>query len=405
MDQIITSLLENDMYKFSMGQCIHNRFPEDTVTWRFRFRNWKELGPVTGDMVAEMRRQADAYCSLSFTEEELGYLRSIPWMKPAYVDFLRLWHPRRSEIFINEDGVDECGLRISAKGSWLNTSMYEVPLLAIVSEVYLRMRDPGGYPELRTKAMLEGTRIAESAWHDRVGVFSEFGMRRRFSKDLQDHMVATLSLGKRSNGFVGTSNVALAKKYGVTPVGTMAHEFVMCAGQGQHHLNPAYSNRFMMEAWEAEYGIKNGIALTDTLGTELFLRDFDERHATLFSGVRHDSGDPYEWGTKILKHYESLGIDPRTKTLLFSDSLDFTRARKLRSFFGSRAKVAFGIGTFLANPSPVKLNIVMKVVECNGSPVAKLSDTPGKGMCEDEDYVNYLKRAIGWRLAHEGRKA
>lgn len=401
MNQIITSPLENDMYKFSMGQCIHNRFPEDTVEWRLRFRNWKELGPVTGDMVSEIRRQIDAYCELRFSEEELDYLRSIPWIKPAYVDFLRLWRPRRDEILVNEDGVDESGLRITTRGSWLNTSMYEVPVLAIVSEVYLAMRDPGGYEKLKAQTLLDMSKVAEAAWREPVGTFSEFGMRRRFSKDVQDQMVAMLALGRKTNGFVGTSNVFLARKHGVRPVGTMAHEFIMCVGQGHHELNPTYSNRFMMEAWEAEYGIKNGIALTDTLGTDLFLRDFDERHATLFSGVRHDSGDPYEWGEKMLGHYAKLGIDARTKTLLFSDSLDFDAARRLRKAFEGRAKVAFGIGTYLANPSPVKLNIVMKVVKCNGGPVAKLSDTPGKGMCEDEAYVSYLKRAIDWRLAHD----
>jgi nicotinate phosphoribosyltransferase len=401
MNQIINSPLENDMYKFSMGQAIHNQFPSDTVEWRFRFRNWRDLGKVTGDMVSEIRRQIDAYCGLRFSEEDLDYLRSIPWIKPAYVDFLRLWHPRREEILVNEDGVDDCGLRITTKGSWLNTSMYEVPLLAIVSEVYLYMRDPAGYNGIKAKALVEAAKIADESANDPIGTFSEFGMRRRFSAELQDHVVAMLTANREKSGFVGTSNVYLAKKYGIKPVGTMAHEFIMCVGQGHHEFNPAYSNKFMMEAWEKEYGIKNGIALTDTLGTALFLRDFDERHATLFSGVRHDSGDPYWWGSEMLDHYKKLGIDATQKTLLFSDSLDFERARKLNAFFRSRAKVAFGIGTFLANPSDIKLNAVMKVVKCNGGPVAKLSDNPSKGMCEDAEYVKYLRRAIDWRLENE----
>ena len=200
MEQIITSPLENDMYKFSMGQCIYHKFPEDTVEWRFKFRNWKELGKVTPEMVAEIRKQVDAYCTLKFSEEELNYLKSIPWIKPSYVDFLRLWHPNRNEIFINEDGVDECGLRITTKGSWLNTSMYEVPLLAIVSEVYLAMRDPSGYNELKTKALLELMSISDAAWHKPIGIFSEFGMRRRFSKDVQDQMVSMLAMTSKSSG-------------------------------------------------------------------------------------------------------------------------------------------------------------------------------------------------------------
>jgi len=398
MEQIITSPLENDMYKFSMGQCIHNQFAEDTVEWRFKFRNWQELGKVTSDMVAEIRRQIDAYCKLSFSEEDLAYLKTIPWIKPAYIDFLRLWHPRREEILVNEDGVDDCGLRITTKGSWLNTSMYEVPILAIVSEVFINMHPD--FRELRLKALSETVKLSNYVLNTPIGVFSEFGMRRRFSAEVQAQMVELLALSQEKNKFVGTSNVLLAKKFGIKPVGTMAHEFIMCVGQGHHEFNPAYSNKFMMEAWEKEYGIKNGIALTDTLGTDLFLKDFDEKHATLFSGVRHDSGDPYMWGAKMIDHYNKLGIDSTTKTLLFSDSLDFDRANSLNKFFGSRAKVAFGIGTFLANPSPIKLNAVMKVVKCNGAPVAKLSDTPGKGMCEDDGYVKYLQRAIDWRLTH-----
>jgi nicotinate phosphoribosyltransferase len=137
--------------------------------------------------------------------------------------------------------------------------------------------------------------------------------------------------------------------------------------------------------------------LTDTIGTDMFLKDFDKKFATLFSGVRHDSGNPIEWGNKMIKHYESLGIDPMTKTLLFSDSLTAETAALIAQTFEGRAKTAFGIGTFISNPSPIKLNIVMKVVECNGLPVAKLSDTPGKGMCEDQEYIKYLNDAIEWR--------
>ena len=196
--------------------------------------------------------------------------------------------------------------------------------------------------------------------------------------------------------------VYLAKKYGLTPVGTMAHEWIMCTGQGNHKHNPAYSNWYALDAWVKEYGVLNGIALTDTITTDCFLRDFQLTYATLFSGVRHDSGDPYEWGEKMIAHYKKLGIDPKTKTLLFSDSLDFERADNLYRHFCKEINVAFGIGTYLSNDTNVPaLNIVMKTTKCNGMDVAKISDTAGKGMCKNPDYVEYLNRCIDYRMKND----
>ena len=182
----------------------------------------------------------------------------------------------------------------------------------------------------------------------------------------------------------------------------MVHEWIMCVGQGDHRHNPAYSNHYALNAWVNEYGVLNGIALTDTITTDCFLRDLDLTFATLFSGVRHDSGDPYAWGEKMLSHYGSLGIDTKTKTLLFSDSLDFEKADAIYRHFCGRAKVAFGIGTYLSNDTDVHaLNIVMKTTSCNGQAVAKVSDTAGKGMCKDAGYVEFLESCIRWRMEHE----
>ena len=201
---------------------------------------------------------------------------------------------------------------------------------------------------------------------------------------------------------MGTSNVYLAKKYNLIPVGTMAHEWIMCVGQGNHKHNPAYSNWFALDAWVKEYGVLNGTALTDTITTDCFLRDFQLTYATLFSGVRHDSGCPYEWGDKMIAHYKSLGIDPTTKTLLFSDSLNFEKATKIKDYFEGRVKVAFGIGTYISNDTCVEpLNIVMKTTLCNGMDVAKISDVKGKGMCKNDAYVDYLQRCIDWRMNNE----
>lgn len=403
LNQIIKSLLETDMYKISMGQAIYHKFSDYKTTWSFKCRNMDVY--FTEEMVEEIRQQIQAYCSLRFTEEELAYLNEIKWMKGSYIDFLRLWQPRFEDFEITTDAG--CGLSIETKGTWLNTSMYEIPTLAIVNEVYFRMAyDYDVLFASFQKRLAEKVNAlkaeGEGEKYD-IGSFSEFGLRRRLSAEAQELAVKTLSENKyRDSTFVGTSNIYLAKQYGLTPVGTMAHEWIMCVGQGNHKHNPAYSNWYAMDAWIKEYGILNGVALTDAITTDCFLRDFQLTYATLFSGVRHDSGDPFAWGDKMIRHYEGLGIDPKTKTLLFSDSLDFKKASELYAYFKDRARVAFGIGTYIANDTEVPaLNIVMKTTACNGMDVAKISDVAGKGMCKNPEYVNYLQRCIDWRMNND----
>ena len=400
LPQIINSLLETDMYKFSMGQTIFHQFTSYKTTWTFKCRN-KDVH-FTDEMVEEIKEQVQAFCQLRFTEEELEYLDNITWIKGTYVDFLRLWQPRYEEFTITTDAP--CGLAIDATGTWLNTSMYEIPVLAIVNEVYFRMAYDYDVLLKQFKRRLdEKVRLLEEDTY-RLSDFSEFGLRRRLSAEAQEMAVkaiAEVELPADSH-FIGTSNVYLAKKFNLKPVGTMAHEWIMCTGQGNHKHNPAYSNWYALDAWVKEYGILNGIALTDTITTDCFLRDFQLTYATLFSGVRHDSGDPYEWGDKMIAHYNSLGINPRTKTLLFSDSLDFERATALYDYFKDKAKVAFGIGTFISNDTDEEaLNIVMKTTKCNGMDVAKISDVAGKGMCKNPDYVDYLNRCIDYRMKND----
>lgn len=399
LHQIITSLLDTDLYKFSMGQAIYHQFSDYKTTWTFKCRN-KDVH-FTEEMVEEIKEQIKAYCELQFTEEELAYIDHITWMKGSYVDFLRLWKPRFEEFEITTNA--ECGLAIDTRGTWLNTSMYEIATLAIVNEVYFRMTYD--YEDLfesfkerldaKVQKLVDGEYV--------LGPFSEFGLRRRLSGEAQDYAVRKLSEAKLTKSkFVGTSNVLLAKKYNITPVGTMAHEWIMCVGQGNHKHNPAYSNWYALDAWVKEYGVLNGTALTDAITTDCFLKDFQLTYATLFSGVRHDSGDPKEWGDKMIEHYKGLGIDAATKTLLFSDSLDFDRAHDLYAYFSGRAKVAFGIGTFISNDTKVEpLNIVMKTTMCNGMDVAKISDVKGKGMCKNPAYTHYLQRCIDWRMENE----
>ena len=398
LSRIVNSLLETDMYKFSMGQAIYHQFSDYKTTWSFKCRNKDVV--FTAEMVEEITEQIKAYCGLRFAEDELDYLNNIKWIKGSYVDFLRLWQPRFEDFEITTDA--ECGLAIETRGTWLSTSMYEIPTLAIVNEVYFKMAYD--YEELldsfKRRLNEKVARLVDGTYS--IGAFSEFGLRRRLSAEAQEMAVQTLEKNSYPGSlFVGTSNVYLAKKFGIMPVGTMAHEWIMCVGQGNHKHNPAYSNWYALDAWVKEYGVLNGTALTDAITTDCFLKDFQLTYATLFSGVRHDSGDPFEWGDKMIAHYNELGVDATTKTLLFSDSLDFERADKLHAYFSGRAKVAFGIGTYLSNDTDVSaLNIVMKTTLCNGMDVAKISDTSGKGMCKNPEYVEYLQRCIDWRMKY-----
>ena len=404
MKQIITSLLETDLYKISMGQAIYHQYSDYKTTWTFKCRNTDVF--FTPEMVEEIKRQIKLYCSLSFTEDELEYLNNIKWIKGSYVDFLRLWKPRYEDFHFSTD--DPTGLSLEATGTWLNTSMYEIPTLAIVNEVYFRMAYD--YKKLfrsfKKRLADKKKKLLNNEYS--IGNFSEFGLRRRLSAEAQELAVkelAEVTWNRCSSNCVGTSNIYLAKKYNLIPVGTMAHEWIMCVGQGNHRHNPSYSNYYSLNSWVKEYGVQNGTALTDTITTDCFLRDFGLTFATLFSGVRHDSGDPIEWGEKMIAHYKRLNIDPTTKTLLFSDSLNFEKASAIYEHFKGRCKVAFGIGTYIANDTDERaLNIVMKITRCNGQDVAKISDTPGKGMCKNQDYVDYLQRSIDWRLEYEVNK-
>lgn len=386
-----------------MGQCYHHQFGNMKATWDFRARNVgieKAHESYTDEDIEEITEQIRAYCNLRFTEEELNYLRTkCPWIHNDYINFLRFWHPVFEDFEISNDA--ESGLRISFGGVQEYVSYYEIPILEICAEVYYR--NHYDYNELLNQFKLKTEekirKMKEGDFH--FGTWSEFGARRRLSYEAQDWLVKCLAEEKLS-GFIGTSNVLLAKKYDVTPVGTCAHEFIESVGQGNPAFNPAYSNKFAMEAWVKEYGVWNGIWLTDTIGDELCRRDMQKTYATLFSGVRNDSGDPFIWADNWIEHYKKLGIDPSTKTLLFSNSISNLELwDKLCRHVEGRAKPAFGIGTYWSGPQDIEpLNIVAKVVLVNGMDVAKLSDDPGKTMCRSSEYVDYLKRVIDYRLTN-----
>lgn len=403
---MVRSSTDTDSYKLSMGQAYHHQFGNLKAVWDFNARN---VGietvheKYTIEDKEEIVKQIKAYCALRFEDEELDYLRSkLPWIKSDYVNFLKFWHPIFEDFEIDDD--TKTGLKITFSGVQEYITYYEISVLEICAEVYYR--NHYDYDKL-LKEFKEKTeeKIANmKKGNYRFGAWSEFGARRRLSFEAQDWLISRLAEEKKYTGpfygLIGTSNVYLAKKYDLTPVGTCAHSFIECVGQGNPALNPAYSNKFAMEAWVKEYGVWNGIWLTDTIGDELCCRDMQKTYATLFSGVRNDSGDPFKWADNWIEHYKKLGIDPLTKTLLFSNSIDSLELwDKLCRYVEGRAKPAFGIGTYWSGPQTIKpLNIVAKVVKVNGMDVAKLSDDPGKTMCRNPEYVEYLKRAIDWRI-------
>ncbi len=391
---IVISLLDTDLYKFNMDQVIFHKHTDLCGQYFFKCRNSDVV--FTEEMVQEINEQVDYLCNLRFTKEELDYLRSIRFIKNDYVEFLRLWHPIRDYVTVklSDGGI----LEVEVDGPLFSAMQFEIYLLEIINEVYFRMSYD--YEVLRKSAE---ERLDEKikALNDGTYTFTfaEFGARRRLSREWEEVVIKRLVSETKS--CVGTSNVYFAMKYNITPIGTYAHEYVQMY-QGIDEIPLAYTNHYAMKDWYDEYQGDNGTALTDTITTDLFLRDFNRSMVNNYTGVRHDSGDPYEWGEKIINHYKKYGADPKTKLLLFSDSLDFERAQKLYDHFKDKTKVSFGIGTFCSNDTCERaLNIVIKLQYVNGRPVAKLSDTPGKAMCRDEGYLEYLKRSVEFRLNRE----
>ena len=394
LEPIVNSLLDTDLYKFNMDQVIFHKHTDLSGEYYFRCRT--EGVVFTPEMFDEINAQIDHLCTLTFNQDELDYLRSIRFIKNDYVEFLRLWRPIRDyvETSLSDDGE----LNIMVKGPLFSAMQFEIFLLEIVNEVYFRMKYD--YETLVASARERLDRKISGFQSGKYTfTFAEFGCRRRLSREWEDEVVRRF--GQEIKNCAGTSNVYLAKKYGMTPIGTYAHEYVQMY-QGIDSIPLAYTNHYALEDWYDEYRGDNGTALTDTITTDLFLLDFNRAMVNNFTGVRHDSGDPYEWGEKMIRHYESYGADPRTKLLLFSDSLDFDKAQALWEHFKDRTKVSFGIGTFCSNDTCEKaLNIVIKLQTVNGKAVAKLSDAPGKAMCRDAEYLEYLRRSVDFRLKRE----
>lgn len=385
---IIKSLLDTDLYKFTMMQVVLHQFPAAQVEYRYKCRN---TGMDLRPYLDEIRAEIHDLCQLRFSEAELAYLGSLRFIKSDFIDFLGLFHLPEKCITVSE-GEGDGEIAISVKGSWLHTILFEIPVLAIVNEVYFRktcqaLNWEEGRLRLQNKMklVLEANDLSEF----RV---AEYGTRRRFSQIWHEEVVTTMK-AQMGEHFAGTSNVWLAMRHGVLPLGTMAHEYLQaCQALGPRLRD---SQVYAFEVWAKEYRGDLGIALSDVYGMSAFLRDFDMYFCKLFDGARHDSGDPFEWGERMIAHYESNRVDPRAKTLIFSDALTFPLAIELTRRFAGRCKTAFGIGTNLTNDLGYEpLQVVMKMIRCNGQPVAKVSDAPEKTMCDDKAYLTYLRQVF-----------
>ena len=385
---IIPSLLDTDLYKFTMMQVVQHQFAEAQVEYRFKCRN---PGIDLTPFVAEIEEEIRALCDLRFTQEELDYLRRWRFFKSDFVDLLGLFHLQQRFISVSRREDSPREIDITIKGPWLHTILFEVPVLAIVSEVYYRNTVPRpDFDEGRRRlaAKIERANTVDTQ-EFRI---ADYGTRRRFSRAWQDEVLRTLRRDMPTH-FVGTSNVRFAMEQGLTPLGTMAHEYLQACQAVGPRLRDSQSFAFNM--WAREYRGDLGIALSDVVGINAFLRDFDLFFCKLFDGVRHDSGDPFEWGDRLIAHYQKMRIDPRTKTMVFSDSLNVPLAMRLYEYFKGRAQTSFGIGTNLTNDlSYEPLQLVIKMTRCNGQPVAKISDEPSKTMDYDPSYVKYLREVF-----------
>jgi len=385
---IIQSLLDTDLYKFTMMQAVLHQYPGAQVQYRFKCRT---PGIDLAQFIDQINAEIDHLCSLRFSAEELDYVRGLRFVKPDFADFLGLFHLDRKYIALRPSTTVPGEIDLDITGPWLHTILFEVPLLAIINEVWFRNTTDSDFSEGERRLQAKTALLRDTPGFELCRI-ADYGSRRRYSREWHGRMLPMLrdALGAQ---FVGTSNVHFARLYGMTPHGTMAHEYL----QAFQALGPRLrdSQVAALESWAREYRGDLGIALSDVVGLEAFLRDFDMYFCKLFDGVRHDSGDPFTWGDRMLAHFHSGRVDPRSKVLVFSDGLNIEKVMQLFDYFRGRCQVAFGVGTHLTNDlGPTPLNIVIKMVRCNGQPVAKLSDSPGKSMCDDPGYLAYLRQVF-----------
>ena len=367
---IIKSILDTDLYKFTMQKAVLAH-KQNTIV-EYVFNNRRPEGKFNHKFMDEFMDEINQMVCLSLSDEEAFWMENeIPYLGHSYVEYLRNYrfNPQKElkASLINGD------LDLRIKGTWERTILWEVPLMALISELYFKHCEPDWSITDEQHAQI----VCKSQTLKHCDSFADFGTRRRRSFEIQDLVVS--SFKKLSPNFTGTSNVYLAKKHGVKPIGTMAHEWIM----GISALESlSHANRHALKIWSKVFEGRLGIALTDTFGTDVFFEDFDGYLARLFDGVRHDSGDPYVFAEKVIAHYKKLGIFPMSKMIVFSDGLDPSLAADIAAKFKGRIRTSFGIGTNFTNDfkGSKPLNMVIKLSKINDVPVVKISDTPTKSI-------------------------
>jgi len=383
---IIKSLIDNDLYKFTQQQAVVEKFQRNVVKYKFFNRGGTEF-PIGFDLI--LRQEIKKMENLSLTQDESLFLSiNCNYLKPTYIDFLKSYRFDSSEVGVTQNGGD---LIVEISGYWYRTILWEVPLMALISELYFKVT---GQQINDRNLRIENNIRKGDLFHTHGVKVVDFGTRRRYSYENQVEVVKDL-MSCFNNGspfFIGTSNVKIAMDNGIKPIGTHAHEWISAIAALNGY---AHANKNMMETWVSVYDGDLGIALTDTFGVDAFLRDFDRKYAKLFDGVRHDSGDPYQFADKIVGHYKKLGIDPTSKTIVFSDGLNSESAVDLKKYCQKIGiKSSFGIGTHLTNDVGVKaLNMVIKLISIDGNNVIKLSDIPGKHT-GDSETIEIVKKLI-----------
>jgi nicotinate phosphoribosyltransferase len=383
---IIQTLMDTDRYKLSMQKAFLHNFPRAQARYLFKCRNdGVDLGRHA-DAIREQVRHLD---SLAFTPSELAYLAAMPSLAGDYLDFLREFRLDSSQVHIEARGKE---LVIEAQGPLIQAMPFELYLLPIVQEVYSRSAYPDeDYLEAGRRLEEKISLVRDSPDGDGFR-YADFGGRRRESRDWQEYTVRRQAEALPGN-FIGTSNMWLAMKYGLSPIGTMAHEYLQAFQACSEPL--VDSQKTALQVWLREFGGDLGVALTDVVGMDAFLRDLDRNFANLLDGYRHDSGQPVKWTWKLVDRLQELGVDPATKSAVYSDALTLVTALALHRLVRHSVKPVFGIGTHLTNDfGRAPLNLVMKMVECNGRPVAKISDSPGKEMCENGDFLGHLRQVF-----------
>lgn len=386
---VINSILENDLYKFSMSYYYQVHYPNAWGVFTFHDRNNTEYAE---EFVCALKAELAHLATLALQPSEFEWAtRSIHYIPQCFWEWLRgfRFEPEKIDVWLD----DEHHLHIEVADAMYKVTFYEIPILAIVSELYHRHIGDGYQTRTEIAEAMRPRmeqKVAIASAHNLY--FADFGMRRRFNALAEEVVVEYMK--EHCPIFAGTSTVALAMRYNIRPIGTMAHECFMF--QAAVH-SPKEANYEVMEQWVDVYDGNLGTVLTDTYTVDTFLRNFSMKLAKLYDGVRHDSGDPKVFGDKIIRKYESYGIDPLSKTIVFSDGLDFATAADIKEYFAGRIKVTFGIGTNLTCdlPGVRPMNIVMKLKECRinaRQPIygcVKLSDVPGKAIGTPADIANY----------------